>query len=247
MKLGIFGDSFADLNPYDRWDRENGVWPWPNWLAESLNKELICTARSSSALWYSYEKFVTHFDECDTIVFCYTNHLRFNGLPEEYSGLSNLLPGWQDWVASEDYEVARRIFAARQFMQNDNLQLFVYKKVFEEVNDKCLQAGKKLVNLMPFEGMNKYYNLPGVEREIIPFIVDFTKSQFPSLVNLFDVSAKETYQPNYPYHNTMDKRHCHLSAYNNKVLAKIILETFDKPKEFVYDLYTHTEFKYDEN
>lgn len=246
-KLGIFGDSFADLNPYDKFDKQNNILPWPIWLSEMMNKELLCHSKSSSAIWYAYEKFVQNFDSCDTIVFCYSNHLRFNGLPEELAGFSNLTQGWENWVPRDDHEIAKVIYEGRRYMQNDNLQLFVYQKVFEDVNNMCRKANKKLVNVLPFEGMNSISFKRTETRNRLPYFIDFSKAQYPSLVSLFDVSAEETFQPNYPYGDISkpDIRHCHLSPYNNIVLARLILETFDKPKDFVYDCFTHKEFSYD--
>lgn len=241
-KLGIFGDSFADPNPEELWDREKNVLPWPLWLAEFMNKELLVKARSCSPIWYAFEQFKTYFHECDTIVFVYTNHTRINGLSEQYSGLSNINYGWEKYVKDEDFDVAKILFESRKYLYNEDLQLFIYQKVFEEVNKMCYNANKKLVNLMPFEGNN---NCLTHGRERHPFIVDLSTSKFPCLMSLLDVAGEETTRNPRIASMVLDTRHCHLLPYNNKVLAGIVQETFDKPNDFIYDLFTDSRFIYD--
>jgi hypothetical protein len=244
MKLGIFGDSFADLNPSEYIDEANDVMPWPMWLSKLMGKELICTGRSSTSIWHSFENFVKHFDECDTIVFAYTSYVRLNGLSDTYSGYSTIMPGYEAFIKDPD-GVAKIICDARKYLHNEELQKFIYRKVFEEVNSLCKIHNKKLVNLLSFEGMNKNYVTNITNRVREDYVVDFSKTQYPCLVSLFDVSAWETYINPELNNAHPDKRHCHMSPKNNQVLAEIVLETFDKPNDYLYDLFLDKRFVYE--
>lgn len=226
--IGFFGDSFFDLNPSDLHDREKGILPWPLWVAEKLKMKSIVHARSGSAVWYAYERFLENFDKCDIVIFGYTDYSRTNGLDEQHAGLGIVRTKHDPFIQPSDFDVANAVAEYKKYLYNEELQKFIMRKVFEEVNNLCYEHNKKLVNVLSFESPDRC-------------ILDVSKAKYPCLTNLFDVSANE---PIAALKLVPDLRHCHLSPENNIVLADITIETIGKESTYTKDLTLDNRFTY---
>jgi hypothetical protein len=76
MRIGIFGDSFADPGNEVR---RTATYSWFNIFAGQLNQP--CTidfhGLGASSLFFSYEKFLKHYHNYDLIIFCVTGASRY--------------------------------------------------------------------------------------------------------------------------------------------------------------------------
>jgi len=71
MKLAIYGDSFAEINP-PRIEHS-----WQQLLANKLNCSMNCYGLNSSSIFYSYRKFLETYSNYDIIVFLVTEPNRY--------------------------------------------------------------------------------------------------------------------------------------------------------------------------
>ena len=251
--IGIFGDSFADLNPSTTHSREKEVLPWGLWLGEFLQSKVECNARSGTSLWYSYTKFLDSYTKYDTIVFCYTNYMRWNGLSDKYQSLSNVRHEQDVPYLSENLqEKAKFLVQAFDFMYNDELNKFIYQQIFNEVNIRCKDANINLINLFPFENTKFYDNL-----NYAP-LINFEGTVGPCLTGLLEISVNES-ETSKKLHERLntknDVRHCHINSYNNRMLANIIVDNLNTTNYiqlahlncFKYDdMYLEHTFNYDD-
>ena len=81
MTLGIYGDSFAD-------GRHGSVSSQTSWTKELLETSAIgtCYAASGTSTWWSYEEFLSTYENHNTIIFCYSYPGRWPVLPNELIG-----------------------------------------------------------------------------------------------------------------------------------------------------------------
>lgn len=218
--IGIYGDSFADLNPADTHDRNKEILPWSLWLENSLKFKVECNAKSGTSLWFSYTQFLETYKKYDIIVFCYTNYMRWNGLSEKYKGLSNIRHiDDVKYLPHHEQEKAKFLVQAFEFMYNDDLNKFIYQQIFNKVNTLCRQSNITLVNLFPFENTKFYDNL------FSDTIINLQEAQGPCLTGLLEISVNESQTSkklNERLNTKNDVRHCHINSYNNKCLANII-------------------------
>lgn len=216
MNLGIFGDSWADINPAIHHNIEQDRLPWAMWLSHKLPAKLSCYALSGTGLWWSFENFLKTYKRFEKIVFLYTHYGRWNGLTDEISSIAHIRePEQINWVQAEHKDYAQKLIDAYPFLYNDNLNTFVYQQVFNEVNYLCDKYGIQLVNILAFDREGPK--------------IDISKQKGAVLYNLVDIM-------NFEINNSeklkkyigskYDIRHCHMNPYNNKVLSEIILENF---------------------
>jgi hypothetical protein len=250
--IGIYGDSFADLNPAETHDRKKEILPWALWLGEFLNSDIQCHARSGTSLWFSYTQFLQTYKNYDTIVFCYTNYMRWNGLSENYKSLSNIRH-IEDvkYLPVHEQEKAKFLVQAFEFMYNDDLNKFIYQQIFQEVNKLCKQSNITLINLFPFENTKFYDNLSKSP------LLNLQDTHGLCLTGLLEISVKES-ESSKKLHERLntknDVRHCHINSFNNKSLANIIVDNIHTTNYiklpnldcFQYDdIYLNHTFNYD--
>lgn len=58
--IGIYGDSFADMNPKELIDEALDRMPWPKHLENMLGKKVTTHALAATSPWWSYKKFLKH-------------------------------------------------------------------------------------------------------------------------------------------------------------------------------------------
>ena len=71
MNIGIYGDSFAEFS------KEASMFHWSTIIKEKLNADVEQFGRPSTALFYSYNKFLENYTKHDLIIFAVTDPDRY--------------------------------------------------------------------------------------------------------------------------------------------------------------------------
>ena len=218
MKIGVFGDSFADrlLHP-TLLEMGCADESWIRYL-EYQGHNVETYGLSSTSTWYSFEQFLSLYDNMDAIVFVYSHSSRIHSMPHAYSRFASFGQSTAEELAenprfkarsSEDQENIMTIFAAARITSNKYFDLFVQHKIFEEVNKLCYEKNIKLVNILPFEDKDSVKDY------------DLKSAHGDCLYDLLPVVYKEM------DFLGIDPRQCHLSLENNTILGKVIVESLN--------------------
>lgn len=228
MKIGIFGDSYTQVPDHRIRDKSRNDFSWTEILGKRLNARTSNFALSSTSIYWSYQRFQEKFKEFDTIIFCYSSHLRWYYWKDGFEILSNLgtlgkhvIPNMQNWT-TEHKKVANLFLDIHDYIFNEEYQLFVYQQMFNNVNKTCKENNIKVVNILPFETNEPLINL--------------SEASGPCVTSLHVVSAKEiagteknakllTY--NLLNGKTHDPRFNHMNSVNNFALASVVVDNFD--------------------
>ena len=251
--IGIYGDSFTDVNPSELVDARLLRLPWPLWLARLQKERIVNYGRAATSTWFSYQKFITSYKDYSTIVFGYSNYNRWptinylhygTGEPDFVGGLSHIFHAEQiSYVPTNMKKLAWRLIEAYPHLEDEKLSLFIYQTIFDSVNTLCREAGIRLVNLMPFEQSN-----------IVPEIqISLDKSAGPCLTNLVSVSGYEFVNDDRTWkfpqvgqlNAVADRRFCHINPHNNKVMATIIAEALQNNLVDCKDIVNDPRWSYD--
>lgn len=229
IKIGVFGDSFADRNTDTPFKNES----WLNFLEQQGHK-VMSYAKAGTSTWYSYEKFCSHYEQFDQIVFCYSSIGRTPVLPKGLEIFSTL-KSVDELYASQKHKILNieqeltlvRFLTGRIYIQNSKFDLFLQQKIFDDVNLICKEKNIKLVNILTFDGEDKNKS------------VQLQSRHGDCLYNLYSISAKDSIDWHF-----VDSRSCHLSMENNRVLAEIILESLNSDSKNIIDLKRDSRFVY---
>lgn len=245
MNLGVFGDSFADLGPIELIDDSIGRRPWPITLAGLMNAELGAYGLTATSTWYSYKTFLREHSKMDTVVFCYSSNDRWHTI-NTHNGTAPIhhviSPAQLPFTIPEFRDLAKKLLEVHPNIFDPELNLFVVQNVFNSINDICREKNIKLVNILTFEEYNG-----------TPLSIDISKNSGTVLTNLGDVSGAEIRKSDgSPKDKTIhrqitqfyDKRFCHISPYNNTVLANIIKDCMDNDIPYI-NLRNDDRFSYD--
>lgn len=255
-KLGIFGDSFADLGCRDRIDISAGRVPWPIQLEMLLNKKAIHTGCSATSSWFAYKNFLNEYKNIDIAVFCYSfNHRWYNiNTDSDVAPIYNVISPDQLPLVHPDFKsLAKKLVDVHPDLHDPQLDIFIAQHIFNSVNDICREQNIKIVNILTFE-----------EVQDDPLTIDISNNAGTVLTNLADIAGNE--DKNFIANSkeielyrqdlfSCDKRFCHINPHNNTVLAHIIkdcLENDVKYKNlahddrFSYDI-EHLRYVIDEN
>jgi len=227
MRVGVFGDSYADRNPYNP---DSPFKEDESWMAEmeSAGHNVTTYGKTGTSSWYSFEQFLAHHDQFDHVVFMYSSLHRMHHLPEGLEGLHFLntpdeLYAYrrnQGLSIEQELEIVR-ILTGRLININDTFDVWVRQKIFNDVNTVCRNKKIKLVNVLTFEDRKeKHYSTNLEERA------------GDCLYNLMSVSKKEL-----PTMGQIDNRWCHLSKELNLILSHIISKSFDSTDRNIVDLF----------
>lgn len=236
--IGIFGDSFADLNPIFMQDEDNDVLPWAMHFEKMVDKKVIVHAQSATSTFWSYKNFINYFDAYDTIIFAYSEYDRWSCFKDEYRGLAYLKEADRLELLDTRFKEYGEALLKIKPLIDDDFDLFVYQSIFDKVNEMCKEANKPIINLMPFE----------LNYERTHTLIDLGKAHGPCLVGLFEISLDEVARSSFldkVFQTNIDLRHNHLNSNNNKVLAQIINESFSKDNGIV-NLAKDPRFLYDD-
>lgn len=208
MSIGVFGDSYADSQP-------NIKKSWMHHLANKRNDVYQTYAVSGSSIWYSFELFKKHYRKYSTIVFVYSYPHRIHHLPKEYIGCNYLEPEIVPFFLSNNKTNINKIVKTYwKTFQNDDLDLLIYQKIFDDVNTICYNEGKKIINVLPFEDVSDGR------------MVNFSYSRGNCFTGLQYISSHDTVLKGKKYE--FDKRCCHMTDYNNQVFGRLIAKHIDK-------------------
>lgn len=238
MKIGVFGDSFADrrhISSYINTDR--GDESWINQI-QLQGHDITTYGAPGTSCWYSYKKFLEHHMLYSHVVFCYSYTHRIHYLPAEYEKFTSFigqvnhlhLSGTFNNLNIEQQNEIRNLIKSLEIVKDEMLDKFICQNIFDQVNQICKIKRIRLVNILPFE--NKTIST-----------LDLTNRQGDCLTNLLQISLKEL--PDFGSGSFSDPRYCHLSLENNNVLANIVLSSLNKPLKQIIDLYELPEFLYD--
>ena len=211
MKIGIFGDSFAD--DYNLWPSHfEGVGPsWIDYIRDQ-NIEVDNYAYGGSGLYYSYEKFISSFEKYDRIIFLVTTPGRITVARDgEYGHWFNINQVEKELEVCFDYEKKIRLNAVYnyfKYIKNDQFDNLVHDLLIDHISKKhdtilmlpSLESSR-INNQIPLSAISKFeadfWNLS----EVIPHSRD-----------LFDA------------------RKCHMCEENNLMIGKEIFNWIETDK-----------------
>jgi len=237
MKIGVFGDSFADrlLHP-TLIEMGCADESWIRYL-EYQGHHVETYGLSSTSTWYSFEQFLSLHNIMDAIVFVYSHPSRIHNMPSAYSRFASFVHSTAEELAehhrfkartSEDQENIMTVIKAASITSNKYFDLFVQHKVFEEVNKLCREKNIKIVNILPFEDKDSVKDY------------DLKSAHGDCLYDLLPVVYKEM------DFLRVDPRQCHLSLENNTILGKVIVESLNSSSPTVINLSKEVSFVFSE-
>ena len=234
MRIGVFGDSFADRNPYNP---ESPFKEDESWIAdmENAGHKITTYGKTGSSTWYSFQQFLAHHEQFDHIVFCYSSLHRIHHLPEGLEDLSFLTTPDELYALRRNKNLSRqqelemvRILTGHIPNISVPFDVWIKQKIFNDVNLMCYSNNIKIVNLLTFD-----------DRKDKSTNISLESRQGDCLYNLFNVSKKEL-----PSMGVVDNRWCHLSKENNTILSGAIFNSLVSADKNIIDLYKHTDFIY---
>lgn len=234
MRIGIFGDSFADRMAYNADSPFKEDESWIKCL-EDVGHSVVTYGKTGTSTWYSFQQFLAHYEQFDHIVFCYSSLHRIHHLPEGLENLSFLrtpddlyaLRRHKSLSRQQELEMVRILTG---HVPNISLPFdtWIKQKIFNDVNLMCFNKNIKLVNLLTFD-----------DREDKNANILLESRHGDCLYNLFNISKKEL-----PSMGTVDNRWCHLSKENNRILSDVIFKSLVSKDKNIIDLYKHNGFIY---
>lgn len=242
--IGVFGDSYADLNPRQYIDESLDRLPWPMWLEKFTDEKVECHGVSATSIWYSYKKFISSYRKYDTVIFCYSDLHRWYNINdgEICSGLYHIRYKDQLKLVSPEFlNDAKVLVDSYELLHDWELDKFLFQSIFNSVNALCDKSRIKVINILNFEEINR-----------TPLSINITTTTNTVLTNLVQVSGNEyLHQDGSAKYKDItklinsgaDKRFCHLNPHNNKILAGIITECLENDVGYI-NLGNHNKFSY---
>ena len=227
MKIGIFGDSFADCNGCkERWNTPG----WSDFIKDNYDikagaglSEVTSYARSGTSTWFSRNLFLEHYKNYDVIIFSFTNAVRWPALPKHLAGREWNI-GYQKDAPHDDFLDKVNPYFFELFPEE--FTYFINDSVYKEVVDLCKDNGKYLISILPF------YN----DDDWKPSYVN----DFSAITGLDDVSRREQMEVDGKLVSIWTElsnraggdeiRGNHLLPVNNKMLANWIIDCIDNKK-----------------
>lgn len=218
--LGTFGDSYADPNS------PSNSKPWMDFLAEKLDMPVENHGRSGTSIWWSYEKFLKNYQKFSHIVFTYSHFNRMNHLPAQFEGMHfktpmDPIPNDLDKKALLQESVIRNLAQTYfKYFYDENLQLFLYQKIYEEVDLLCKKNDIEVIHNFAFEPC-KFDNV---------FYIKFLNTR--NVYGSDKIGAEETnaWKPGSLHTGDFgveDRRVCHFTEKNNKIFAEILFQLYN--------------------
>lgn len=233
--LGIFGDSFAHIQPKKLIDESVGRRPWPLTLGKILDKKVSVHSAVATSTWYSYKKFLKNYHKMDTIVFCYSGNDRWHTINsdiDEAAPIHHIIrPDQIDHAEPEYRDMVKKLVDIHPYIFDPQLNRFVVQNVFNSINDICRDNNIDIVNVLTFE-----------ETYGLPLTIDISKNAGTVLTNLSEIAISEYLNRDgsprdidlaNKISNSADKRFCHISPHNNTALAHVISNCLEKKTEYI--------------
>lgn len=221
MKIGVFGDSFADVF-------HHRMLGWPALVVKHFQAKAGYHATSGTSHWWAYQQFLAHHQEYDVILFAHTSPIRWSSLPPTESHRTQYNVGKRPGVSST-MDVLNEYFFD---IFPESLCDFISASIFRNVNEICEKNHIYLVNVMCFEYQFHRQH----------------PTRFPVLVNVNGVSGLEQvttprgtesiqtwlhglYQRYPSTSQVFDVRECHLNDGNNAYLAEVVCDLIERRVE----------------
>jgi virulence-associated protein VapD len=216
IKVGIFGDSYADCVHRDSNDVITDInhIGWPSILASDSSLDVENYAKNCTSIFYSYKKFCEHRNKLDTIIFVVTQgsrlyssnkDIRISNLSTVEQMIENLnLQSQPHSITYKQYLAAKMYY---EYLYEPEFSDYVRDKLIEDVINICKIENKKLVLIPAFnEDIKnmKYFNV-----SLDKITTGELKTQFGRL----------TFMRENP-----KNRACHMSKTNNEILARLLLK-----------------------
>lgn len=238
MKIGVFGDSFADHNMGAHIESTRNNESWIQCLKDK-GYDIESFGVGGTSCWYSYRKFLRNYQNYSHIVFAFSSIHRIHSLPNALKSFS-VWHGPQDKIQNspmfqqleqESQQQYLKITAAYEYMNDTELNKFIVQNIFNAVNRLSNHTGKKIVNLLSFFDEGNHDNF------------DLDDRKGPCITGLNLVSMKE--MPDLFTKSYLDSRFCHLSDTNNRILADMIIDCFNSGSNEIIDGFNSGKFVYD--
>ena len=210
MKIGIFGDSFADENFHVDYAKYPA---WPTVLREKYKLDVECHGVAGSSLYYSFDLYRRNRWKYDKVIFVATAPGRIT-LPDRIETTKsktrhiNTLATAEHVLKTEEGNMSPELQGALEAARD------YFKYLYDDKREKLFSALMK----KELKSMNVSGNL---------ILVNTTLDEFDKEEStLFDASMRELVANDAAdeLHLTRDARVCHLSKRNNEILADMAYE-----------------------
>lgn len=214
MKIGIFGDSFADIKKYNS---------TPNWI--DLLKERYDKVQSFGSmgtnLYYSMKIFINQYKNFDKNIFMITSPFRIwaNRFPI-YPQSRQFFQGINSVEQSIDFEKENNKNSHSLYTNIKILEAVqVYYSYIQNIEEETYKHGlmiKEILSLDPNTLLVPCYNtsMPNID------------------VGLFNIFEKENAAWGIDDTTTVDTRNCHMTAENNAILSQKMIACIDNNISF---------------
>lgn len=226
MKIGIFGDSFADNSGH----LTPGGPGWSNMIKDEY-ADVNCHALSGSSMWYSRNLFLDHYKNYDVIIFSFTSNNRWPNLPKHLQGRAWNI-GYQEDQSQDDFlDIINPYFW--EVFPNE-LTSYINSAIHREVVDLCKENDKYLISVIPFELIDEddpdFHMKHGFT--VYP-------NNFPCITGLNVISHREQIKIDDQLVGTCkilfkiqgeEIRGCHLSPANNRIIRDWMIDCINTKK-----------------
>jgi len=222
--LGIFGDSFADKCLYKH---PGPGEPWVSTLSNLLQLDFTVHAECGTSIWWSFNNFLKHYKNYSHVVFVYSQHNRWHSLQKEYETMHNITVDklMLSTVDKKQYDVAKILFDAYPITNSEEFDIYVYQKIFNDVNQLCFDNNIKLINFMPFDDgtLINYSRRVGFCIYNAISLTQFEQRQL--------TCSEQAQFRNMVYSG--DMRYCHMNWKNNKLVADRMYENLNNTSTMI--------------
>lgn len=234
MRLGIFGDSYADENL----DLDYRGWPG---LLSKLSEFSIVNAQCGTSHYWAYKKFLEEVrtNNLTHVIFCHTNPYRWPCLPEELEGNNWNIHSVKNSSLNETLTLLNNYYYD---LFPERFSDFISRSIFKEVNEYCKTNNIFLINITSFDDVRLY----NTQKHYFPIFYDIDKVS--SLEKIRYKNKEYSYRQIVEnFHvGAGDPRSCHLGKTNNKRVADILYPILvnkntnlvhNMSKDFEWDIY----------
>lgn len=216
MRVGIFGDSYADSG------NALGNYGWNQLLSDKFSVGIH--SRSGTSLWWSYEKFLEHYTKYDVIIFSVTNTSRWPIMPDGFEHRA-----WNIGYCKENDDFLDVLNPYFFELFPEKFSSFINTSIYKEIVQTCITNKKYLITVIPFT----------LAEELTDVELD---PKFPILTGLDKISHMEEVVCDGLRQNTgkcltelkvIDHRHCHLNPSNNRIVADWMIDCIEQKKRDV--------------
>jgi hypothetical protein len=217
MKIGIFGDSYADSGDHECKHKLNQTLAWPEILSQQYDVENY--AVSGSSFFYSVDQFNKHHSKYDKIIFVVTGYDRFE---------------FNSYVSSICNDFTLRKFKHVQNLTSVEFALEGLKESnANPIIKSALETAKNYYIYINDDERNMYFHnlmLDDVQRtRPDAILIPAFSHSFPGKtvsVAMADIQTLENIHWGYdPFDqiNKTDIRYCHMTCENNEIFANDVI------------------------